>query len=78
MFFFLIIGAWKTISDDEKIGCFIINLNLLQREIDNIHRRYWEVSLLFSRMRIEILLCRYGLHLQICLGLDFLVVFFDP
>lgn len=29
-------------SDDEKIGCFIISLNALQREIDHIHRRYWE------------------------------------
>lgn len=34
----------KTISEDEKIGCFIINLNLLQREIDHVQRRYWEVS----------------------------------
>ena len=29
-------------SDDEKIGCFIISLKAMQKEIDHIHRRYWE------------------------------------
>ena len=29
-------------SDDEKIGCFIISLAPLYRELEYIHRRFWD------------------------------------
>lgn len=29
-------------SDDERVGCFVINLAPIQREIEYIQRRYWD------------------------------------